>query len=106
MQAWAKKLAQVFSALALSYLGLALLAAFAFDGYVMETKIEEGQYRLLLRLGRQPAEWVDTTFARYWFEVTMKLLFQGIWLTGFSCWVVCYLWREWRKAQETKDAAD
>ena len=106
MQAWAKKLAQVFSALVLSYLGLALLAAFAFDGYVMETKIEEGQYRLLLRLGRQPAEWVDTTVARYWFEATMKLLFQGIWLTGFFCGVVCYLWCEWRKAQETKDAAD
>ena len=106
MQAWAKKLAQVFSALALSYLGVALLAAFAFDEYVMETKIEEGQYRLLLRLGRQPAEWVDTTVARYWVEVTMKLLFQGIWLTGFFCGVVCYLWCEWRKAQETKDAAD
>ncbi|WP_424978589.1 hypothetical protein [Leisingera sp. S232] len=69
------------------------------DGYVLDTKTDEGRYLLLLRLGREPAEWAETTALRYWFESIHNMAFLATFCCALAWAVVYYLWREWRKSQ-------
>ncbi|KPD13806.1 hypothetical protein [Phaeobacter sp. 11ANDIMAR09] len=61
--------------------GISILAALFSQGYVLKTKADSGQYFLYLRVGREPATWVDTTALRYWFETTLDVVSMG---TTFS----------------------
>ena len=86
--------------------GISILAALFSQGHVLKTKAESGQYFLYLRVGREPATWVDTTALRYWFETTLDVVSMGTTFSALAWCIVYYLWREWRISQGTWEGSD
>jgi hypothetical protein len=86
--------------------GISVIAALVSQGHVLKTKAEAGQYLLYLRVGREPATWVETTALRYWFETSLDVAFMGSAFSVVAWGAAYYLWREWRRSQGTWEGFD
>jgi len=87
-------------------LALGVTSTLACGGFVLDTKLEEGRYLLLLRSGSQPAEWVETAALRYWFETILDVVVMGTALAALTCAVLYFLKREWDLAKDSRNPDD
>lgn len=92
--------------LAAMCLVLGVTSTLAFGGFVLDTKLEDGRYLLLLRSGPQPSEWVETAALRYWFETILDVVAMGTALAALTCAVLYFLKREWDLAKESRNPDD
>ncbi|KIC23679.1 MULTISPECIES: hypothetical protein [unclassified Leisingera] len=99
MRSFLKKIRNMLGWVVHGYLAISLLAALSLEGRVREAKTDAGQYFLLLRVGRRPAEWVETTALRFWFETALDMAFFGVVLCCVIWAVIYCVWRQWRKSQ-------
>ncbi|MEP2718080.1 hypothetical protein [Pseudophaeobacter sp.] len=85
---------------------LGVTSTLAFGGYVLDTKLENGRYFILLRSGPQAAEWVETVALRYWFETTLDVAALGAAFAFVTYAVLYFLKREWDRAKESWTGGD
>lgn len=83
-----------------------LAAAFSLvgGGHVLDTRLADGRYLILLRSGPEPAEWLETTALRYWYQTAFEAVVLGVVLAGVAHAVLYFLKRAWDQAQETREA--
>jgi ABC-type Fe3+ transport system permease subunit len=92
--------------LAAMCLVLGVISTLAFDGFVLDTKLEDGRYLILLRSGPQPAEWVETAALRYWYETLLNAIALGTVVAAVACAVLYVLKREWGREKESRTPDD